>query len=132
MSLELDGHSGGFEAAPGPLGDGHLTLSFFDPSYPPAIDDSDPRFGERHHPSVVQLYGHNFAPAYAYKDHTRVHHAGMLMCRFGKLHSFTHATFVHSHAVLCETPFTEHLGHVELGFSYDHAQVRQRRRRGRG
>jgi len=123
MSLELDGHAGGFEAAPGPLGDGHLTLSFFDPSYPPMIDDSDPHFGERHHPSVVRLYGHNFGPAYAYKDSSRIHHAGILMCRFGKLHSFTHATFVHSHAVLCETPYTEHLGHVELGFSYDHAHT---------
>ena len=121
LSIELDGHSGGFRAAPGPLGDGHLTLSFFDPSYPPSIDDSYPHFGERHSPSSVRLYGHNFGPAYAYKDATRIHHAGVLMCRFGKLHSFTHATFVHSHAVLCETPYTEHLGHVELGFSYDHA-----------
>lgn len=71
---------------------------------------------------MVRLFGHNFAPAYAYKDHSRIHHAGVLMCRFGKLGSFTHATFVHSHAVLCPTPYTEHLGHVELGFSYDHGQ----------
>merc|ERR1719181_2009165 len=33
-----------------------------------AIDASSPHFGERHEPSVVRLFGHNFAPAYAYKD----------------------------------------------------------------